>query len=236
MVAAMILAGGSGTRVGADRPKQFVEIYNNKPVLAYTVEIYQNNSEVDVIEIVCHSDWMDYVKEMVSKYGFSKVKYIVVGGETFQKSVINGVRNFDSKLSDNDIVMIHYGASPFTTQNIVADSIKVCREYGMAASCTPCYQLMGTNDADNKSINWVDRDKFVQIACPQSFKYGYLKDIYKRAAAKKLLDSIEPHTTSLMYALGDVIYQSYGNQTNIKITTKEDLELFKAVVINRSAN
>ena len=101
MVAAMILAGGSGTRVGADRPKQFVEIYNNKPVLAYTVEIYQNNSEVDVIEIVCHSDWMDYVKEMVSKYGFSKVKYIVVGGETFQKSVINGVRNFDSKLSDN---------------------------------------------------------------------------------------------------------------------------------------
>ena len=152
MVAAMILAGGSGTRVGADRPKQFVEIYNNKPVLAYTVEIYQNNSEVDVIEIVCHSDWMDYVKEMVSKYGFSKVKYIVVGGETFQKSVINGVRNFDSKLSDNDIVMIHYGASPFTTQNIVADSIKVCREYGMAASCTPCYQLMGTNDAENKSI------------------------------------------------------------------------------------
>lgn len=143
-----------------------------------------------MIEIVCHSDWWNYVKEMVSKYGFSKVKYIVVGGETFQKSVINGVRNFDSKLSDNDVVMIIMEHPHFTTQNIVADSIKVCREYGMAASCTPCYQLMGTNDAENKSINWVDRDKFVQIACPQSFKYGYLKDIYKRAAAKKLLDSI----------------------------------------------
>lgn len=229
MISALILAGGNGTRVGEDRPKQFVEILG-KPVLAYTVEIYQNNSKIETIEIVCHSDWIDYVKNMVKQYGYNKVKWIVEGGDTFQQSVINGVNNLDNKLSDEDIVMIHYGASPFTEQIIIEDAIRVCKEKGMSVSCTPCYQLMGSNDDNNISLNWVDRDKYVQIACPQSFRYGYLKDIYRRAEEKNLLDTIEPHTTSLMYALGDTVYQSYGNQGNIKITTKDDLRLFERLV------
>lgn len=229
MISALILAGGNGTRVGEDRPKQFVEILG-KPVLAYTVEIYQNNSKIEAIEIVCHSDWIDYVKNMVKQYGYNKVKWIVEGGDTFQQSVINGVNNLDNKLSDEDIVMIHYGASPFTEQIIIEDAIRVCKEKGMSVSCTPCYQLMGSNDDNNISLNWVDRDKYVQIACPQSFRYGYLKDIYRRAEEKNLLDTIEPHTTSLMYALGDTVYQSYGNQGNIKITTKDDLRLFERLV------
>lgn len=230
MISAMILAGGNGTRVGNDRPKQFIEIFG-KPILAYTVEIYQNNQNVDKIEIVCHSEWIDYVKNMIREYELSKVEWIVNGGETFQQSVINGMNNLEDKISDDDIVMIHYGAAPLTEPYIIEDSIKVCKKYKMSASCTPCYQLMGTND-DGKSIKWVDRDKLVQIACPQSFRYGYLKDIYKRANKEKLLDTIEPHTTSLMYALGDTIYQSYGNQQNIKITTKDDVRFFEKIVGN----
>lgn len=229
MISALILAGGNGTRVGESRPKQFVEILG-KPILAYTVEIYQNNSEIDTIEIVCHDDWIDYVKDMVKQYEFSKVKWIVEGGDTFQQSVINGVNNLNNKLSDEDIVMIHYGASPFTEQIIIEDAIRVCKEKGMSASCIPCYQLIGSNDDNNTSLNWIDRDKCVQVTCPQSFRYGYLKDIYRRAEEKNLLDTIEPHTTSLMYALGDTIYQSYGNQGNIKITTKDDLRLFERFV------
>ena len=131
MISALILAGGNGTRVGESRPKQFVEILG-KPILAYTVEIYQNNSEVDTIEIVCHADWIDYVKDMVKQYEFSKVKWIVEGGDTFQQSVINGVNNLNNKLSDEDIVMIHYGASPFTEQIIIEDAIRVCKEKGMS--------------------------------------------------------------------------------------------------------
>lgn len=229
MISALILAGGNGTRVGESIPKQFVEILG-KPILAYTVEIYQNNREIDSIEIVCHGNWIDYVKDMVKQYGLSKVKWIVKGGDTFQQSVINGVNNLNNKLSDEDIVMIHYGASPFTEQIIIEDAIRVCKEKGMSASCIPCYQLIGSNDDNNTSINWVDRDKYVQVTCPQSFRYGYLKDIYRRAEEKNLLDTIEPHTTSLMYALGDTVYQSYGNQGNIKITTKDDLRLFERFV------
>lgn len=226
MITAMILAAGTGSRVGADRPKQFVEIFG-KPVLAYTIEIYQKHPQVDNILVVCHKDWLDYLKEMVTRYQLTKVKWITEGGDTFQDTVVNGVTYLQDKLTREDMVMIHYGAAPFTSEKIVSDSILVCETYGMSASCTPCYQLMGTKETDGTSKAWVDREKLLQIACPQSFRYGYLCELYDEAGKRGLLDTVEPHTTSLMYALGKTIYPSYGDQTNIKITTKEDLEFLK---------
>lgn len=226
MITAMILAGGVGSRVGAGRPKQFVEILG-KPILAYTIDIFQKHPEVDSIEVVCHAEWMDYLKDMLKKYDLTKVKWIVHGGDTFQESVINGMNYIKDKIALDDYVLIQYGAAPFTSEKIVTDVIRVMKEKGSAVTGTPCYQLLGTNDGNGESRNWVDRDKFVQIACPYGFKYSYLLDVYKRAEKHELLDKIEPHTTSLMYALGDKLNLAYGDQTNIKITTKEDLDLFE---------
>lgn len=225
MIVALILAGGVGSRVGAGCPKQFVEVLE-KPVLAYTTEIFQNNPQIDAIEIVCHSSWKDYLNNMIQRYQLTKVKWVVDGGKTFQDSVINGVNNLKDKISTEDHVLIQYGAAPFTSDKIVNDVIRVMKEKGSSVTATPCYQLLGSRDEECTSLNWVDRDKYIQIACPYGFKYSYLIDIYKRAEETGLIDSIEPHTTSLMYALGDTIYLAYGDQTNIKITTKEDLELF----------
>lgn len=232
MIAAIILAGGIGSRVGEDRPKQFIEV-NDKPIIVYTTEIYQKHPQVDAIEIVCHKQWIPYTKEMIEKYSLTKVKWMTDGGETFQESVMNGMSNLMNKLAPDDMVMIHYAAAPFTSQEIVTSAIEVCKKHGMSVSCTPCYQLMGSNDKGGISNKWVDRDKVIQLACPQSFRFGYLIDIYERAKRKELLEKVEPHTTSLMYALGDTLYQSYGNQTNIKITTKEDLEMFEGCLIKR---
>lgn len=230
MITAIILAGGVGSRVGAERPKQFVEILN-KPVLAYTTEIFQNHPEIDAIEIVCHKNWKDYLDEMVRKYNLTKVKWVSDGGETFQDSVMNGLNNLKDKLSGDDYVLIQYGAAPFTSEKIVSDVLRIMKEKGSAVTATPCYQLLGSNDADRTSMTWVDRNKYIQIACPYGFKFSYLLDVYRRAGEKGLIDKIEPHTTSLMYALGDTLYQAYGDQTNIKITTKEDLDMFEGYVL-----
>lgn len=229
MITAIILAGGVGSRVGAGRPKQFVEILD-KPVLAYTIEIFENHPEVDVIEVVCHKSWKDYLDEMVEKYGYKKVKWVADGGETFQDSVMSGVNNLKDKISGDDYVLIQYGAAPFTSERIVSDVIRVMREKDSSVTATPCYQLMGSMDGET-SNTWVDRDKYTQIACPYGFKYSYLLDVYKRAEEKGLLEVIEPHTTSLMYALGDKLNLAYGDQTNIKITTKEDLDMFEGYVL-----
>ena len=228
---AIILAGGTGTRVGAGRPKQFIEVLG-KPVLAYTCEIFQDNKRIDAIEIVCHHDWIDYCNEMVEKYNLKKVKWIVPGGETFQDSVMNGKNHLEKlvgkEVSLDDNVYIQYGGAPFTSQKIVDAVIDMTEERGSAVTGTPCYQLMTIkNDEDNTRTNtWIDRDKYTQIACPYGFRFSYLLDVYK-----KLIDKIEPHTTSLMFALGDTINLAYGDQTNIKITTKEDLDMFEGYIL-----
>lgn len=229
MITAMILAGGIGSRVGADRPKQFIKVLG-KPVLAYTIEIFQNYSEIDNIEVVCHKNWKEYLIEIIETYNFTKVKYITDGGLTFQDSVINGINNLKDKINLSDYVLIQYGAAPFTSNKIIADVIEIMKKHGSSVTATPCYQLMGSNDG-KVSNTWVDRNKYIQIACPFGFKFSYLLSIYKRAEEQGILNRTEPHTTSLMYALGDKLYQAYGDQTNIKITTKEDLDMFEGYVL-----
>ena len=236
MNAVIILAGGTGTRVGAGRPKQFIDVLD-KPVLAYTCDIFQQNSRMDAIEIVCHNDWIEYCQEMVEKYGLTKVKWIVPGGETFQDSVMNGMHHLESligtEMSLDDNVYIQYGGAPFTSQKIVDAVIDMTIERGSAVTATPCYQLISIKDEgdDTRTSTWVDRDKYTQIACPYGFRFSYLLDVYKRSAEQGLLETIEPHTTSLMFALGDTINLAYGDQTNIKITTAEDVELFEGYVL-----
>jgi len=230
----IILAGGIGSRVGADRPKQFVEVLG-KPILAYTCEIFQKHEKIDAIEIVCHHSWMDYCKEMVEHYHLTKVKWMVYGGDKFQDSVINGVKYLEERIgtemSLEDNVYIQYGGAPFTSSKIVSAVVEMTEERGSAVTGTPCYQLLGSRDSDTESKTYVNRDEYIQIACPYGFKFSYLIDVYKRAEKKDLIDKIEPHTTSLMYALGDTINYAYGNQTNIKITTKEDLDMFEGFVL-----
>ena len=230
MITAIVLAGGVGSRVGAGIPKQFVKVLG-KPVLAYTLEIYQQHSSVDAIEVVCHASYTDYLKELVAEYGLTKVKWITNGGETFQESCLNGINYLSDKLCADDLIMIHYGAAPFTSQEILADAIRVCKEKGNAVCGIPCYQLMGSRDAEDVSSTWVDRDKYIQITCPYCFRYGFVLDLYKEAIEKDLLDKVEPHTTTLMQYMGYKLYLSYGDQTNLKITTKEDLDLFEGFVL-----
>lgn len=229
MVVAIILAGGIGSRVGADRPKQFIKVLD-KPVVAYTIEIFENHSEIDAIEIVCHKSWKAYLQEIVEKNEYRKVKWIVDGGETFQDSVVSGINNLKNEIDKKDYVLIQYGVAPFTSERIITDVIKVMKVKRSSVTGTPCYQLMGSLDGE-ESKNWVDRDQYIQIACPYGFRYDYLLDIYRRAEKAGLIEKIEPHTTSLMYALGERLNLAYGDQTNIKITTKEDLDLFEGYIL-----
>ena len=226
---AIILAGGVGSRVGADRPKQFIEILG-KPILVYTIEKFQKHPKIDAIEVVCIESHIDYLKDLITKYDLNKVRWIAQGGVDFQHSVINGVNNLKGKINDDDIVLVHYGASPFVDEEIITDAIRVCEKYGNSSPAISSPLLLGSND-DGKSLNWIDRDKVVIHNSPQCFKFSYVTQLYDEAIEKNLIDKVEPHTTTLMYLMNREIYLSKGNQTNIKITTKEDLDLFEGYVL-----
>ncbi len=227
---AIILAGGVGSRVGADRPKQFIEILG-KPVLAYTVEKFNTHPEIDAIEIVCVESHIEYLREMVQEYHLDKVKWVTKGGDTFQGSVQNGVNNLKDKISDDDIVLVHFGASPFIEHDIITDNIRVCEKTGNAISTTDFIYLSGFKDDQTKSSRYIDRDTICCMNTPHSFKFKYICDLYEEGIRTGAIDRVEPHTTTMMYELGRTIYFSKGSQTNIKITTKEDLDLFEGYVL-----
>ena len=219
---AVILAGGVGSRVGAGMPKQFVKILG-KPVIVYTIEAFQKHEDIDAIEVVCVKSHIDYMKELVDTYGLSKVKWITEGGADFQGSVLNGINNLQDKCSED--------ASPFVEGDIIADAVRVCKIKGNAISTTPFYLLSGVKDDDEKTTKWIDRDTIACMNSPHAFRYGYIRDIYKRAVETGVIKEVEPHTTTLMYKMGETIYFSKGSQSNIKITTKEDLDLFEGYVL-----
>lgn len=238
---AVILAGGVGNRVGADIPKQFINVLG-KPVLAYTVEAFQNCSEIDAIEVVCIKSYLNYMDEMKEKYGFDKMLWIAEGGNTFQESVLNGIRNLEDKADRNDIVLVHFGASPFIEEDIISDAIRVCREKGNAISATDFYVLSGLKDStgsvsdpDNSSSTYIDRDTIACMSTPHAFQYGFIDDMYREAVETGVINAVEPHTTTLMYKMGKKIYFSKGSQTNIKITRKEDLDLFEGYVLMKQS-
>lgn len=239
MNVAVILAGGVGSRVGADRPKQFIEVLG-KPVLAYTIEVFQEHPEIDAIEVVCHKSWKDYLKKMVEGFGLNKVKWVADGGDTFQESVLNGVNYLEDKISRDDIILVHFGASPFITEDIITDCIKICEKKGNAISTIDFFLLSGAkhslksvDDPENFTEEYIDRDTVACMNSPHAFKYGFIKDAYDEAIETGVINEVEPHTTTLMYKMGKRIYFAKGSQTNVKITRKEDLELFEGYVMQK---
>ena len=221
----IIIAGGVGSRLGASVPKQFVEVLC-KPVIAYTMEHFQNHPEIDAIELVCVDGYQEQLMEIANKFGITKVFKIVKGGSEYERSIMNGVAGLDGIAKPDDVVMIHWAASPFITEEIISDNIKVCKEKGNAISASHSYLLYGSNDGGcaKKAIN---RDSFMTLSAPQSFRYEVIVDIYKQVENKRMFDYIdEAHTTVFMAELGIPLYFSKGSHANIKITTKEDLELF----------
>lgn len=239
MNVAVILAGGVGSRVGADRPKQFIEVLG-KPVLAYTIDVFQKHPEIDAIEVVCHKSWKDYLNKMVVEYELDKVKWVADGGETFQESVLNGVNYLEDKISRDDIILVHFGASPFITGDIITDCIRVCKDKGNAISTTDFFVLSGIKDStksvddkDNYTHEYIDRETIACMSSPHAFRYGLINNFYKEAIRTGVINEVEPHTTTLMQKMQIPIYFAKGSQTNVKITRKEDLELFEGYVMQK---
>ena len=236
---AVILAGGVGNRVGAGIPKQFIEVLG-KPILAYTIEAFESHPEVDAILVVCVKNYIDYIAEMKEKYGFSKLHWVTEGGKTFQESVLNGINFLDDKIEDDDIVLVHFGASPFITADIISDCVRICKEKGNAISTTDYYLLSGEKkntasvaDSDNFSEKYINRDTIAVMNTPHAFQYSFIRNLYKEAIETGVINKVEPHTTTMMYEMGKKIYFAHGSQNNIKITRKEDIELFEGYILER---
>ena len=230
----IITAGGVGRRLGAPVPKQFVEVLG-RTVIAYTMEHFQNHTEIDAIELVCIDGFQKHLESIAKQYGITKVIKIVKGGSEYERTIMNGVAGLESIAAPDDVVMIHWASSPFLTEEIITDNIRVRKEEGNAITASFSYLLYGTNDGDcaRKSIN---RYTFMTLSAPLSFLYEIIVDIYRQVEGKKMFDYVEAHTPALMTELRTPVYFSKGSHINIKITTKEDIDLFLGYLLAREYN
>ena len=230
MNVAVILAGGTGTRIGAEIPKQFIEVMG-KPILAYTLDNFQNNPEIDAIEVVCHKDWVDEVKVICKKYEITKLKWVTIGGNTFQESTLNGVFNLKGKISPTDIVIVSFGVSPFCTPDIINDSIHIAKIHGNAISAEDSPLCTCIKDDEFGTTQNLIRETIKGFSNPWTFRFGELVEAYEEVLNKGLLNKLEPHTTSVYLALGKRLWFSKSSGYNFKITLKEDLDKFEGLLL-----
>ncbi len=226
---ALIIAGGSGHRMQQDIPKQFINVYD-KPVLIYTLEGFQKHPQIDAIELVCIDGWQDMVWAYAKQFNITKLKWIVPGGESGQESIRNGVFNLEGELQDDDIVIIHDGIRPLVDEMVLSDVIVVCKKYGNAVTSLPYNeQIFVVNEEDEGTTRkYIPRETLRRVSTPQAYKFGKLDWAYHEAFEKEIGIKGSAYTNTMMVDLGETLHFAAGSDKNIKLTTKDDLEMFKA--------
>ena len=235
MNVAIIIAGGTGNRMGQDIPKQFINIYD-KPVLFYTLEGFQKHPQIDAIEVVCIDGWHDLVWAYAKQYEITKLKWIVSGGNSGQESIRNGVYNLEKECGEDDIIIIHDGIRPLVEPFVLSDVIEKCQKYGNAVTSMPYNEQIFVVDDEYSTTQYIPRETLRRVATPQAYKFGKLNRAYQEAFEKEIGIYGSSYTNTMMVELGERLYFAAGSDKNIKLTTKDDLEIFKGYLTSESSS
>ena len=224
----LIIAGGVGARMGQDIPKQFLNVYD-KPVVVYTMEAFQKHPDIDAIEVVCVDEWKGALRAYAKQFGIAKLESIVSGGKNGQDSIRNGLYDIvERHHGEDDIVLIHDAIRPMVSQEIITDNIRVCREYGNAITVVPCTAAMLKTYDSFSTTEQVPRDNLKITQTPQAFFVNDIVEAHKEALRKGITNSVASCT--MYIELGRKLYMSQGSEKNLKLTTTEDIEIFKALL------
>jgi len=228
MTIAVIVAGGVGNRMGQNIPKQFINVYD-KPILLYTLEGFEKHPMVDAIEVVCIEGWEDTVWSYAQHYNISKLKWIVTGGAMVQESIRNGVFGLEDKCSEDDIIIIHDGIRPLVDAEVLTDVIRKAQQYGNAVTSMPYNeQIFIVNEDDMLTTSkFIPRETIRRVSTPQAYQFGLIDQKYHEAFEKGIGIGGSHYTNTMMVELGVTLHFAAGSDKNIKLTTPDDLEIFK---------
>ena len=227
---ALLIAGGSGNRMGQDIPKQFLSV-NERPVIVYTLEAFQNHPEIDAIAVVCIEGWDQVLWAYARQFNITKLKHVVPGGKTGQESIRNGVMELEKHYDPKDIVLIHDAIRPMVSAEIISDNIRVALKYGNATTVIPCAEAMMQTEDSVVSVGSYPRERLKRTQTPQAFRIGDICDLHRKALEAGITNSVASCT--LMVEMGKQVYFSAGSEKNIKLTTLEDIDIFKALLATK---
>ncbi len=170
MNVAVIIAGGSGQRMGQDIPKQFINVYD-KPILIYTLESFQRHPLIDAIEVVCIEGWHNVLWAYAKQFNIDKVKWVISGGNSAQESIRNGVDNLKDICDENDNIIIHDGIRPLVDDEVLTDVIEKCNEHGNGVTSLPYNEQIFVIDDEYTTTKYIPRETLRRVSTPQLYQY-----------------------------------------------------------------
>lgn len=224
---ALLTAAGLGSRMRLGVPKQFLHI-KGKPVILYTMEAFQRHPQIDAMIVVTLENWEETVSAYARDDGITKLRWMVAGGESGQESIRKGIEELSKHCSGNDAVMVHDGNRPFVSEEIISDSLATYKKYGNAVAAMPCVEAIFRSADGRTSNDSIPREQLFRTQTPHTYKLEKLLWAHEEAAKRQIRDTAA--TCVLMQMLGETIHFSKGSDKNLKLTTQDDLDLFRAMI------
>lgn len=226
MNVALILAGGVDARFRMDIPKQFVNV-NNRPIIVYTLEIFQKHPDIDEIVVSCLDGWQEMVRAYGKQFNISKLTTIISGGKDAQESTYHGLEVLKDRMGSGDIVVVHDAIRPMVSEEIISSSIQCCRKCGMGVAATYIMDNIMHSQNGREGYESINRSQIMKVQTPQAFDFQYIWEMHTKALNEKRTGAWD--NSSLLTSLEQNVFFSEGSDLNFKINTTEDVEMFKAL-------
>lgn len=226
---AIIIAGGSGNRMGQDIPKQFMHV-DGCPIIIHTMKAFQVHPDINGIAVVCLEGWETVLQSYANQFSITKLKWIFPGGKSGMESIHNGIYGLkEAGCEDEDLVLIHDAVRPLLSQDIISSNIAICKKYGYAVTGIKCREAILESEDGFTTSTSIPRDRLIRTQTPQTFRLKNIIGAHEEAKMKGIADSVASCT--LVAELGGrIMHIVPGSEKNIKITTVEDLEILKALM------
>lgn len=227
---ALIIAGWVGNRMWQDIPKQFLNVFD-KPVIVYTMECFQKHYDIDWIVVVCIDGWHEMVRSYAKQFGITKLDSVISGWKTGFESIIIWTKEIEKLYGGDSIILVHDGIRPNLSSDIIDNNIRVCHEKGNAITCIPCQEAMLLTENRFESKKSINRDNLLRTQTPQTFYVKDLRKVQDEALAKWMTNTVASCT--LFIEMWYTVYKAEGNEKNVKLTTPDDIEIFKALLSSK---
>ena len=226
----LIIAGGSGNRMGQDIPKQFMHV-DGAPIIVWAMKAFQQHPDIDGIAVVCLKGWETVLQSYANQFSIDKLKWIFPGGETGFESIHNGIYGLkEAGCDDEDLVLIHDSVRPLLSQEIISSNIAICKAYGYAITGIQCREAILKSEDGFTTNQSIPRDTLIRTQTPQTFRLGNIIAAHEEAKEKGITNSVASCTLIAELGPQRMMHIVPGSEKNIKITTVEDLEMIKALM------
>lgn len=226
MNTALILAGGLDPRFKMEVPKQFVNVFN-RPIITYTLEIFQNHPEIDEIIVTCLDGWQEMVKVYGKQFNIFKLTHIISGGRDAQESTYKGLQIMQERMGRGDIIVVHDAIRPMVSDELISSSIKMCKKKGMGVAAVYTMDTIMRSENGREGKESINRYDVMRVQTPQAFDFDYLWALHNEALQEKCIGAWDNST--MVTRMGQKVYFSEGSELNLKINTVEDVEMFRAL-------